>query len=325
MVSTAQINKFIEKNDLWNNFDKMYSFNQLKLLMSEYLEENNFEVVSHIAKNLEGKEATYFFYDKEEGNLTDIFPINNDYCLFKYFGDELAELGLSPADVIDYSQNKYFTTVGQYVRHESWYYDDCHCNIYNATEEDLANDGFNFVGKGGNEGTYIDVYNSLEEAIYNSHWKVSAWDKIGYGLSNEDMQKANKFIELAQNSKEYIYIQKEYGKMYDETSNLDNLYYSKQSNVYIHTLPNKNNDEIALHFYDSNGDKFADGIYDLRDFNSVEEIVSFSLDELDLEHDNEYMLINDLHSLRYESISEIVLTSQKEFEEERINNDNEER
>lgn len=42
------------------------------------------------------------------------------------------------------------------------------CIITPATDKDLENDGFNFVGKSGNEGAELFVCNSLEKAILNA-------------------------------------------------------------------------------------------------------------------------------------------------------------
>ncbi len=44
------------------------------------------------------------------------------------------------------------------------------CDIGYANQEDEEHDGFNFVGKGGNEGQDFFIVDSLEDAIVNSHF-----------------------------------------------------------------------------------------------------------------------------------------------------------
>lgn len=181
----------------------------------------------------------------------------------------------------DYSKNEFFVTEGRYGRYTDWgFNDDGHydrCSIYPATKEDEEQDGFNFVGHGGSEGADFSIFNSLEEAFYNSQYKVSCWDKISIDhLSPEDTERAKKFIELAQNSKTYIAIQNEYAKMYDaEDINTQFLYYDNVQDDYYHVSLN-NGTTYSIENFGAFGERNHPSVIslNLNDFNSVEEMIA---------------------------------------------------
>ena len=106
---------------------------------------------------------------------------------------------------------KFFITKGGYVRCVEWYYGEPffeNCSIAKSTNEQ---EEFNFVGAGGNEGSDITIFDTLEEAIYKSQFKVSRWDKIDLsGLCDDDKEKAEYFIKISQNSDIYKQIEEEY-------------------------------------------------------------------------------------------------------------------
>lgn len=201
--------------------------------------------------------------------------VDKDYLLVKNLVNE------KDPNAKDYSNNEFFITEGRYGRYIGWgFNDDGHfeeCSIYPATKEDEEQDGFNFVGHGGDEGADFGIYNSLEEAFYNSQYKVSSWDKISIDhLSPEDTERAKKFIELAQNSKTYIAIQNEYAKMYDyENTNTQFLYYDNVQDDYYHVSLNNGTTYSIENFGAFSERNHPSNIsLNLNDFNSVEEMIS---------------------------------------------------
>ena len=66
------------------------------------------------------------------------------------------------------------------------------CIIAPATDKDLENDGFNFVGKSGNEGAELFVCDSLEKAILNAGFNPF---KIQYcRLTDEEIKKKDALL-----------------------------------------------------------------------------------------------------------------------------------
>ena len=78
---------------------------------------------------------------------------------------------------------KYFTYTEYGCHPEEGYY--CNCIVRYATSEDEEYDGFNMVGRGGNEGFDMFISNSLEDAIVNAHFNP---DAIQFELTNGDMK-----------------------------------------------------------------------------------------------------------------------------------------
>ncbi len=219
-------------------------------------------------------------YSKQFYNVIDMLNayfdiVDKDYLLVKNLVNE------KDPNAKDYSKNEFFVTEGRYGRYIDWGFDeDGHyerCSIYPATKEDEEQDGFNFVGHGGNEGADFSIFNSLEEAFYNSQYKVSSWDKISIDhLSPEDTERAKKFIEFAQNSKTYIAIQNEYAKMYDyENTDTRFLYYDNVQDDYYHASLN-NGTTYSIENFGAFGERNHPSAItlNLNNFNSVEEMIA---------------------------------------------------
>lgn len=78
---------------------------------------------------------------------------------------------------------KYFTYTEYGCHSEEGYY--CNCIVRYATPDDEEYDGFNMVGRGGDEGFDMFISNSLEDAIVNAHFNP---DAIQFELTNDDMK-----------------------------------------------------------------------------------------------------------------------------------------
>ena len=78
---------------------------------------------------------------------------------------------------------KYFTYTEYGYHSEEGYY--CNCIVRYATPDDEEYDGYNMVGRGGNEGFDMFISNSLEDSIVNAHFNP---DAIQFELTNDDMK-----------------------------------------------------------------------------------------------------------------------------------------
>ena len=78
---------------------------------------------------------------------------------------------------------KYFTYIEYgYHSEDNGYY--CNCIIRYATPGDEEYDGYNMVGRGGNEGFNMFISNNLEDAIVNAHFNP---DAIQFELTENNM------------------------------------------------------------------------------------------------------------------------------------------
>lgn len=80
-------------------------------------------------------------------------------------------------------ENKYFTYTEYGCHPEEGYY--CNCIIRCATPDDEEYDGYNVVGRGGDEGFDMFISNSLEDAIINAYFNP---EFIQFDLNDEDMK-----------------------------------------------------------------------------------------------------------------------------------------
>ena len=82
------------------------------------------------------------------------------------------------------NKKKYFTYT-EYGCHpeDNGYY--CNCIVRYATPDDEEYDGYNMVGRGGDEGFDMFISDSLEDAIINSHFNP---DAIQFELNDDDMK-----------------------------------------------------------------------------------------------------------------------------------------
>ena len=79
---------------------------------------------------------------------------------------------------------KKYITYAEYGYHpEEGHY--CNCTIRYATPDDEEYDGYNMVGRGGDEGFDMFISNTLEDAIINSHFNP---DAIQFKLTQDDMK-----------------------------------------------------------------------------------------------------------------------------------------
>lgn len=84
---------------------------------------------------------------------------------------------------------KYFTYTEYGCHPEEGYY--CNCIVRYATPDDEEYDGYNVVGRGGNEGFDMFISNTLEDAIVNAHFNP---DAIQFELTNDDMKLKDKIL-----------------------------------------------------------------------------------------------------------------------------------
>ena len=109
---------------------------------------------------------------------------------------------------------EFFITKGAYFRYLEWCYAEPiyeYCAIEKTSDEHEIEEGRNFISAGGSEGVDLEVFNTLEEAIYNSTYKRSSWNKINLsGLCDCDKERAEHFIKLAQDPDIYKKIKEEY-------------------------------------------------------------------------------------------------------------------
>ena len=84
-----------------------------------------------------------------------------------------------------------------YVRFIEWDYnlgEDSYerCFIAPASQEDIDNDGFNFIGGAGSNGAELEVFDTLEKAILSSSFNPF---KINYSeLSEEELKEKDKIL-----------------------------------------------------------------------------------------------------------------------------------
>lgn len=84
-----------------------------------------------------------------------------------------------------------------YVRFIEWDYglgNDSYekCFIAPASQEDIDNDGFNFIGRAGDQGAELKVFKSLKKAILSSSFNPF---KINYSeLSEEELKEKDKIL-----------------------------------------------------------------------------------------------------------------------------------
>ena len=78
---------------------------------------------------------------------------------------------------------KYFTYTEYGCHPEEGRY--CNCTIRYATKDDEEYDGYNMVGRGGDEGFDMFISNNLEDAIINAHFNPQM---IEFDLSDEDIK-----------------------------------------------------------------------------------------------------------------------------------------
>ena len=84
-----------------------------------------------------------------------------------------------------------------YVRFIEWDYnlgEDSYerCFITPASQEDIDNDGFNFVGGAGSNGAELEVFDTLEKAILSSSFNPFKADYSG--LSKEEIDERDKVL-----------------------------------------------------------------------------------------------------------------------------------
>ena len=84
-----------------------------------------------------------------------------------------------------------------YVRFIEWDYglgNDSYekCFIAPASQEDIDNDGFNFIGGAGSNGAELEVFDTLEKAILSSSFNpfVATYS----GLSKEEMDERDRIL-----------------------------------------------------------------------------------------------------------------------------------
>ena len=66
------------------------------------------------------------------------------------------------------------------------------CFIAPASQEDIDNDGFNFIGGAGSNGAELEVFDTLEKAILSSSFNPF---KINYSeLSEEELKEKDKVL-----------------------------------------------------------------------------------------------------------------------------------
>lgn len=84
-----------------------------------------------------------------------------------------------------------------YVRFIEWDYclgEDSYerCFIASASQEDINNDGFNFIGRAGDQGAELNIFKSLQKAITSSSFNPF---KANYsGLSEEELKEKDKIL-----------------------------------------------------------------------------------------------------------------------------------
>lgn len=84
---------------------------------------------------------------------------------------------------------KYFTYTEYGCHQEEDYY--CNCIIRYATKDDEEYDGYNIVGRGGDEGFDMFISDNLEGAIINAHFNP---EFIQFKLTQEDMKLKDKIL-----------------------------------------------------------------------------------------------------------------------------------
>ena len=78
---------------------------------------------------------------------------------------------------------KYFTYTEYGCHPEEGYY--CNCVVRYAMPGDEEYDGYNMVGRGGDEGFDMFISNNLEDAIINAHFNP---EFIQFELTQDDMK-----------------------------------------------------------------------------------------------------------------------------------------
>lgn len=125
-------------------------------------------------------------------------------------------------------ERKWFITTGKYLKAVEWSYHDGgfeHCIISSANRNDEQNDGFNFVSCDGTSGADFEIFDTLEEAIFKSQYKVLNWDKIDISnLCDTDRERFLFFIKKAQEPTVYREIKEEYENIrFDNHTHIDEV------------------------------------------------------------------------------------------------------